>query len=198
MNTQDYLLELMFSKLALKIIVRVLDNVDSDTLNEPIGYVDDTYLICLAKRNSIELARYFTLRPGVEVDTRNSSSYKDTALSWAVFQGHSEIVKILISAKADVNMCTRISGKNLYYWAYSQRQYGIFKLLMSSGATLTSQDYYGQSIVDRLPEDSVYLDLLRSYKGVLKKVLHTYLYHRAFHYERSIVKMILTYYPGSV
>ena len=113
MNTQDYLLELMFSKLALKIIVRVLDNVDSNTLNEPIGYVDDTYLICLAKRNSIELARYFTLRPGVEVDTRNSSSYKDTALSWAVFQGHSEIVKILISAKADLNMCTRISGKNL-------------------------------------------------------------------------------------
>ena len=197
MNTLDYLLELMSSKLAIKIIVRVLDNVDVDTLNSPLGFVDDTYLICLAKRNSIELARYLTLRPGVEIDTRNASSYHDTALSWAVFQGHSQIVKILISAGADVNMQTRISGKDLYYWAYSQRQYGIFKLLMSSGAVLTSQDYYGQTIVDRLPEDSAYLDLIRSYKGVLKKVLHTYLYHKVFEYERSIVKMILIYYPGN-
>ena len=198
----------MFSRLPLRIITRVLDNLDYDTLNAPFGFVDDTFLICLAKQNHIHLVRYFTLRPGVDIDQRNGSSYHDNALSWAVFNGHSEVVKILIAAGADVNMTTNVSGKNLLYWAYSQRCWGIFKYLIINGCILTTEDYYGQSFLDRIPDDSAYKDLIRTYRSVLKKILHTYLYHmvartsvsrtgsRDENYERSLVPLILAYYPG--
>lgn len=200
-RTSEYLLELFSSNLSTRLICLVLNNVEVQVLNEPFDYVDDTYLILVTKRNQIPLVQYLVARPGIEIDKRNASTYHDTALSWAVYLGHHTIARILIEARpegngADINMKTKLSGKNLLYWAYSQSHYGLFKYLLIQGCIVTATDDYDQSILDRIPKGGVYYLLVERYQNALKKILHTYLHHKVTHYERHVVKIILQYYPG--
>ena len=81
---------------------------------------------------------------GLDPDSTSRNSY--TALGYASVAGHLDIMKLLISKKADVNKASRFKKVPLNVTAGSNNIEGA-KLLIASGAKLNAVNNNGSSIV---------------------------------------------------
>ena len=85
------------------------------------------------------------LRVGVPIDSRDEDGY--TALYWAVFSNHTEIVHELLKKRADVNV------QNRYHWtplhaAAQEGHTGIMKDLLQNDADPSILNSKGQTAFD--------------------------------------------------
>ena len=90
-----------------------------------------------AKKNYPTLLRSFLYLPGVDV-TKADDWGGETPLYWAAFKGHTECVKLLIEAKADVNKANEY-GYTPLYWAALLGHTECVKLLIDAGADVNKK-----------------------------------------------------------
>ena len=108
----------------------LLHDADVNMDEEPILYTAvnwyDSY-----KKTSFNIIRLI-LDAGADIDVRYSGS---TPLITAVKKGYTDVVKLLIEYRADVNYSDKKGKKPLYYAINSSKKNEIIKLLVDEGAT---------------------------------------------------------------
>lgn len=80
------------------------------------------------------------LDAGVDVDARNNLG--ETALHKAVLFAHTEMVRLLLSWRADTNIADNWWGGTPLHWAADMGKAEIGKLLLSSGAAVGARDVF--------------------------------------------------------
>ena len=112
--------------------------------------VCDTCLWCAAYDGHTEIVRYLVGLPEVDVDYRSDDAYK-TALYYAVFWQHADVVQVLIDAGADIEINDN-DGRSLLHCACtpldSARGSGaldIVKMLVEAGAGVRETDNEGDT-----------------------------------------------------
>ena len=108
----------------------LLHDADVHMDEEPVLYTAvnwyDSY-----KKSSLNIIRLI-LDAGADIDVRYSGS---TPLITAIKKGYTDVVKLLIEYRADVNYSDKKGKKPLYYAINSSKKNEIIKLLVDEGAT---------------------------------------------------------------
>ncbi len=117
--------------MALKNFVKFLSILFLSVLISSCGRTDfsdpDSMLISAAKKGDVQLLR-FALAKGAYINAADDKG--GTALHWAVYYGHKEVVKILLMHGADPYIKDK-NGISPYSLAEIKRKKEILKLLKS-------------------------------------------------------------------
>ena len=73
----------------------------------------------------------------------------DTALMWAVFKGHKDVVKVLLEAGADVNASNK-NGDTALMWAVFKGHKDVVKVLYEAGANPERLDPEGKKVFNNM------------------------------------------------
>jgi ankyrin repeat protein len=174
------------------LITRVLDNMDATDINAPFD-MGDTLLILVSSINKPAITAYLLERGDVYVGHRNASGYKDNALSWAVFNGHFENVKLLVAYGADVQTVTQVYGRSLLSWAYRNGHATIFQYLLMMGCNIAHRDFSGLSIEMEVAHYP-YNGYIRAHQRLVAVVVTRWLDSYGRNYEHGLIDSILEYY----
>jgi len=88
-------------------------------------------LIMAVKNGDVEKVQRL-IEQSANVNAKRENGW--TALRWAAFFGHKEIVKLLIQAGADVNAKEYEYGRTALYYAREEGHEEIVQLLLEAGA----------------------------------------------------------------
>jgi ankyrin repeat protein len=97
----------------------------------------DQRLLGTAKIRDKALA-HFLLNAGADVDKEDK--YDNTPLHEAVYQGHKDIVELLLAYGADVNKAAKVSGCSPLFPAVAYGHKDIVELLIEAGADVNMRD----------------------------------------------------------
>ncbi|EAW17806.1 uncharacterized protein NFIA_077420 [Aspergillus fischeri NRRL 181] len=99
----------------------------------------------------IHLAAFFGLQESMTalLDRKHDPNCMDiayrTTLSWAVWNRHKGVVKVLLDRGADIESKDKINGQTPLLLAVRNRHEGAVKLLLDKGANIESNDIFGQT-----------------------------------------------------
>ncbi len=74
--------------------------------------------------------------------------YGGTAIMFAARAGHTDIAKLLIEAKADLNIHGSYAGTTALIWAAQHGSSDIVKLLVENGAIINAKNHKGETALD--------------------------------------------------
>lgn len=103
---------------------------------------DDQTCIIAARDGDIATVRKY-INSGGNVNALNP--YGGTAIMFAARAGHTEIAKLLIEAKANLNIQGRYAGTTALMWAAQYGSTDIVKLLIEAKANINLKNNSGQT-----------------------------------------------------
>ena len=166
MNVLLNLIEQDFTPIKLvKYLIRIDGNVES---TDDMG---NTPLILCAKKDKYEILKLL-LEAGANVHHIERSSYKDTALTWAVFRGTIRCSLRLIKYGANTDYCTKVHGNSILHWAYKEGCYELFLILVHRGMNLRLIDNRGYDIYQECSWSYPYNLILLKYRKIKTDILH--------------------------
>ncbi len=78
-------------------------------------------------------------------DVNHKNPYGGTAIMFAARANHIEIAKVLINAKADLNIHGTYAGTTALIWAAQHGSSEIVKLLVEAGAQINAKNHKGET-----------------------------------------------------
>jgi 26S proteasome non-ATPase regulatory subunit 10 len=102
------------------------------------------------------------LAAGTDVDAKDMNG--ETPLNWATYNGHKEIVELLIAAGADMNVKDHVWGYTPLHRAAFSGHKEIAELLIANGADVNATDKYGETPLGETQRYEI-ADLLRKHGG---------------------------------
>ena len=100
---------------------------------------EELYMAVTADNPDLEIVRSIVSNKDIDVNWKNAGW---TALMWASLGGHTEIVKVLVAAGANVNL-QGSAGMTALRWASGRGHTEVVKVLIASGANVNLQDSDG-------------------------------------------------------
>lgn len=188
--TNSVLIQLIQSHASDALVRRVIDSdIDIDETNES----GVTALVEAIKYTRLD-AVYLLINKGANIHIRDTTCYRDSALSWAVYLGKTHIVRMLLNLGADVNLQTKYHGNTVLLWACQRQFYEIFVLLMRKGADPTICSYSGKT-VNELCDTTPFRTVLDEWRLEMSIAVHGFvdrwMGNRSF--ERGVSKIILSF-----
>ena len=124
---------------------------------EVADHRSQTPLICAAKSGHTSLVEYF-INKNANIESKDSTRHR-TALGWATFCGHEDVVKKLLTQCPNINLNSfDYQHSTPLHIAFEKHYYGIVDLLITGGASLNIVDkwqrtpaelaFKGSSLVD--------------------------------------------------
>lgn len=161
-----------------------------------MAYVDrngDNLLIHAAKSNKPLIIRVL-LNSGDDANHVNTTTYRDSALSWSVFKGHIQCTRILIEFGSDINHQTACDGNTLLMWAYKQGNILDFKHILYKGHDLRLTNRKGQDIIEMCEPTYEYHFVLRDYLLTIKNVVNIFFHRYNKPFEYSLIDYVLEFF----
>jgi len=126
-------------EIAKLLINELIEKQEITELNKPLDIKDNTLLLWLIKNGEINIAEKLIKIRGIDLD-KQDNSHKDTALMYAAYKGYTDIVKLLIENRANLNIQDE-NGLTALMWAIEKENNEIAKLLINSdNIDLNKQD----------------------------------------------------------
>ena len=117
-------------------------NIDSSHINSIDDISNENLLFYIAKHNLIEHAN-LCFEYNIYINQYSKSN--DSALLWAIYNGHTEMSILLIEKGADIYHCYK-DGKNAIMWAIYRNREIIFDYLLPYMKEIHKQDMNGQDM----------------------------------------------------
>ena len=133
--------------------------------------VGNTSLIWAA-RNDKPAVLKILIYSDADIHHVDKSSYKDTALSWAVFKGNVECALILLKHGANINQQTCVYGNSLLMWAHKQDNYELFLILVHRGSNMRLVNRNHLDIYELCDFSFVYDRIVKRYRGIVHDILY--------------------------
>ena len=110
-----------------------------------------------------------------DIHYRDTSYYRDTILSWAVYLGKTTLVRRLLRMGADPNTQTRMHGNTVLIWACKRHFFETFVALMEAGADPTKCAYNGENVFSVVPSLTLFRIYLDEWKENMKSAIYEFM-----------------------
>lgn len=99
--------------------------------------------LAACRKGKLEKVIEFLQNPYLNADAKDEKNYNETPLIYACFNGHIEVVKVLLNNdRADINLANKYNCTPLY-WACQSGKFDVVKLLLRySNLEIDSADNY--------------------------------------------------------
>lgn len=182
-------------KSRVKLIVYILKS-NSDVVYDT-DKSNNTALIWCAKLNKPYIMKLL-LDHGANINHRDKSSFRDTAGTWCAYKGHVECLSLLLQYNLDINQQTLNDGKTLIMWAYQQRRFECFVLLVKKGCDIRKKNKYGRDITLFCKKDVIYSKVIKEHLEMMGQLIETICDEiktiRCPNFELGLCKYIEEYY----
>jgi ankyrin repeat protein len=170
----------------------LIKNRDDDIILGETDTYGETLLIKAAKAGNAHIVNCL-IENGADVLQCNTTVYQDSALSWSVFNGHTDCSRLLIYGGSDLQHQTVVDGNSLLMWAYRQKRINDFYLLLYSGASLHLVNKFGKDVVSMCCATDDYGYIIKQHKHNLFIYIKKFLDYYHVSYEESLIPVILEY-----
>lgn len=152
----------------------------------------NTALSWASKCNLPNMVRILCMN-GALIDNRDDTTFNDTPISWAVYNGNIECACILLQYGADINQQTQLRGNSLLTWAYKQRRLNIFEMLLYQGIN-SSLRMHNYQTVYHICELAEYSMALQHHKNRIRRVIREIFNDLGRDYEYYLPETVLGFY----
>jgi len=122
-----------------------------------------TPLLWVSKSGKLEKVRLL-LSLGATVDIREThTNFRDTAASWAAYNGHEEILRLLLLYGADKYQITHNDKRTLLHWSLGQRKFCVFRLLIHIGCDFRTKNGWDKNVYDLTSHLPQYRSVIENY-----------------------------------
>lgn len=172
-------------------LVKYLTRTDTFDIKE-IDWNGDNLLIHAVKANK-PLSLRVLLEYGADVKHINSTTYEDSALSWAVFKGYTPCTRLLIQYGSDLDHQTKVDGNSLLMWSYKQDSQMDFMIVLYSGGNYRLKNRHDQDIYDQCYGSRTYFRILTEYMRLIESTVKIFFYRYNRNFEHSLIKYVLEF-----